>query len=52
MAGPGIKPGYRRDMHRLGPARLIDFVPTLCHALDIVPPAQCQGAVEYDIFHR
>ena len=50
IAGPGIKAGYRRDMNRIGPARLIDFVPTLCHALGITPPAQCQGAVEYDIF--
>jgi predicted AlkP superfamily phosphohydrolase/phosphomutase len=50
MAGPGVKPGYRRDMNRLGPARLIDFVPTLCHSLGITPPVHCQGAVEYDIF--
>lgn len=50
IAGPGIKPGYRRDMNRLGPARLIDFVPTLCHALSIAPPVQCQGSVEYDLF--
>jgi len=52
IAGPGIKPGYTRDMSRIGPARLIDFVPTLCQALGIAPPAQCQGAVEYDIFDR
>jgi predicted AlkP superfamily phosphohydrolase/phosphomutase len=52
IAGPGIKPGYARDAGRIGPARLIDFVPTLCHALDIAPPAQCQGAVEYDLFER
>jgi predicted AlkP superfamily phosphohydrolase/phosphomutase len=52
MTGPGIKPGYRRDMERLGPARLIDFVPTLCHALGIAPPVHCQGAVEHDIFQR
>ena len=52
IAGPGIKAGYRRDMNRLGPARLIDFVPTLCRALSITPPAQCQGAVEYDIFEE
>lgn len=50
MAGPNIRPGYRRDMNRLGPARLIDFVPTLCHAIGILPPLHCQGAVEYDIF--
>jgi len=39
-------------MNRLGPARLIDFVPTLCHSLGITPPVHCQGAVEYDIFER
>ncbi|HUT74973.1 MAG TPA: alkaline phosphatase family protein [Armatimonadota bacterium] len=50
MTGRGIKRGYRRDPNRLGPARLIDFVPTLCHALGIAPPAHCQGAVEYDVF--
>jgi len=29
---------------------LMDFVPTLCHALGIIPPVHCQGAVEYDVF--
>ncbi len=52
IAGPGVRPGYQRDMSRLGPARLIDFVPTLCHALGVNPPADCQGAVEYDIFEH
>ena len=52
IAGPGIQAGYRRDMARAGPARLIDFVPTLCQALGVKPPAHCQGAVEHAIFTR
>lgn len=50
IAGPGIKKGYERPTDKLGHIRLLDVTPTLCHLLGIEPPAQCQGAVAYDLF--
>jgi predicted AlkP superfamily phosphohydrolase/phosphomutase len=50
IAGPGIKKGYTRPVDRLGHMRLLDVTPTICYLLGIDPPAQCQGAVLYDLF--
>ena len=50
LAGPGLKQGYERPPDRLGYIQAVDVVPTLCHILDIDPPAQSQGAVARDLF--
>ena len=50
LAGPGLKQGYERPRDRLGYIQAVDVVPTLCHILDIDPPAQSQGAVARDLF--
>jgi predicted AlkP superfamily phosphohydrolase/phosphomutase len=49
IAGPGVKPDYRRDEGSLGFMRLVDVVPTLCHLLGITPPRHSQGCVLYDL---
>ncbi|MCZ6636382.1 MAG: alkaline phosphatase family protein [bacterium] len=50
LAGPGLKKGYERPTDKLGYIHAADVVPTLCHILDIDPPAQTQGAIAYDLF--
>ena len=50
IAGPGIKRGYERPVDMLGPIKLLDVTPTLCHLLGIAPPAQSQGAIAHDLF--
>jgi len=50
MTGPDIKQGYERDWKRYGLMREIDIASTLCHILELRPPAQNRGAVLYDIF--
>jgi len=50
IAGPGIKRGYERPVDTLGPIKLLDVTPTLCHLLGIAPPAQSQGAIAHDLF--
>lgn len=50
IAGPGIKHGYERPADKVGHIKLVDVTPTLCHLLQIQPPAQSQGAIAYDLF--
>ena len=50
LTGPGVKKGYERPTNRLGYIKTKDVVPTLCHILNIQPPAQSQGAIAYDLF--
>jgi predicted AlkP superfamily phosphohydrolase/phosphomutase len=52
LAGPGIKRGYERPVERLGYIRAMDVVPTVCHILEVHPPAHSQGAVAYDMFEE
>jgi len=52
LAGPGIKRGYERPVERLGYIKAVDVVPTVCYILGVLPPAQSQGAVAYDIFEE
>jgi predicted AlkP superfamily phosphohydrolase/phosphomutase len=49
IAGPGIKPGYEREVDKVGHIKLLDVTPTLCHLLGIEPPAQSQGRIIYDV---
>jgi arylsulfatase A-like enzyme len=49
IAGPGIKKGYQRQADKVGHMKLLDVTPTLCHLLDIEPPAQSQGRIVYDV---
>ena len=46
VAGPGIKEGYRTDMH----IREVDLAPTAAVLLGVDFPAQCEGSPAYDIF--
>ena len=36
-AGPGIRAGYERDWHRHGLMRMVDFAPTVAHAMGLRP---------------
>jgi len=49
IAGPGVRAGARRDPEAMGYARLVDFVPTLCHLLQVRPPRHSQGAILWDL---
>jgi predicted AlkP superfamily phosphohydrolase/phosphomutase len=49
IAGPGIKRGYEREVDKVGHIKLLDVTPTLCHLLDIEPPAQNQGRIVRDM---
>jgi hypothetical protein len=49
IAGPGIKRGYEREVDTVGHIKLLDVTPTLCHLLDIEPPAQNQGRIVRDM---
>jgi predicted AlkP superfamily phosphohydrolase/phosphomutase len=46
LNGPGVKKGYRRQ----SPIWQVDVTPTICHALGIAPPRQCDGNVVLDFF--
>ena len=50
LAGPGLKREYERPVERLGYIHAVDVVPTICHILDVEPPAQSQGVVARDLF--
>ena len=45
IAGPGVRPGYRRERSPM----LSAIAPTLCHLLDLPAPADADGAVIWDI---
>ncbi|MCZ6679340.1 MAG: alkaline phosphatase family protein [Candidatus Poribacteria bacterium] len=49
LAGPDIKKGYERPAETLGYIHAADVVPTFCHLLGVLPPAQSQGAIAYDL---
>jgi predicted AlkP superfamily phosphohydrolase/phosphomutase len=46
MKGPGVKKNYQRKR----PIWQVDVTPTLCYALGINPPSQCDGKVVHDFF--
>jgi predicted AlkP superfamily phosphohydrolase/phosphomutase len=50
--GPGIRRGYKREGERWGFMRMVDVVPTLCHAIGLRPPRHSQGSVAYDLFEE
>jgi len=52
ISGPEIRRGYSRNPERIGYARLVDIVPTLCHIMNIKPPRNSQGAVLYDLINE
>lgn len=46
MSGPRVKKGYRRRT----PIWQVDVTSTICYALAIQPPAQCDGKIIGDFF--
>jgi predicted AlkP superfamily phosphohydrolase/phosphomutase len=46
MKGPGVKKQYQRKT----PIWQVDVTPTICLALGINPPSQCDGKVVHDFF--
>ncbi|MCW4037106.1 MAG: alkaline phosphatase family protein [Candidatus Bathyarchaeota archaeon] len=46
MKGPGVKKKYQRKT----PIWQVDVTPTICYALGINPPSQCDGKVVHDFF--
>jgi len=46
MSGPGVKQGYRRRT----PIWQVDVAPTVCYALGLQAPAQCDGKAVCDFF--
>jgi hypothetical protein len=51
LSGPALKNGYERPTDSLGYIHTADVVPTLCHILEVEPPAQSQGAIARDLFY-
>ena len=49
-AGPGIRAGYERDWQRHGLMRMVDFAPTVAHAMGLRPPRHNTGAVLHDLW--
>jgi predicted AlkP superfamily phosphohydrolase/phosphomutase len=49
-AGPGVRAGYERDWQRHGLMRMVDFAPTIAHALGLRPPRHSSGAVLHDLW--
>lgn len=46
MAGAGVRQGVTLDR----PVRVVDIVPTICHALQVPVPRQAEGGVLYQAF--
>jgi predicted AlkP superfamily phosphohydrolase/phosphomutase len=49
-AGPGIRAGYERDWQRHGLMRMVDFAPTVAHAMGLRAPRHSSGAVLHDLW--
>ena len=47
LTGPRVRRGLRWDFHTAGHIKLMDMVPTICHASGVPAPRDVDGAVRY-----